>query len=195
MVDEIVAVPGENLVHDEKLSKEEIRRLTGAAINLIQQGEKVKHADTGSDMVLFVGRNKDKIVDIQLQSGANIKQIFVTSLGDQEALQIRVNHQDEGYFKDDIEAFCKAKINPGNKKQIEGHYPRGLNSIPWGEKGTKADFARLTEILEETKIDGVLLEQTVQHDTASGTYVRTKVLEGHGGLRGLIGKGKRLLTG
>lgn len=155
----------------EEYGIESMKRLVKITKKLTNQGTRLYHATTGSHMILFVGRQADKIVDIQTQFGSDIKQLFISTFGSNEAFQIRINHQHDIY-QQDIETFSRGIINPGIRMSLENDYPRLINRVNFNLPVMAGDLEQLVGILEMATIDKSLLEQTVAHDTASGQYRR-----------------------
>lgn len=172
MIDKIVAISGENLTHDEKIGREEMKRFAKVALGLFKQGEKLK-VMPGREMRVFVGRSGDEFVEVFINLGESemdrffgkdLKEFYVVSIGREEALSLLIVYKHGGFWEDkDIEKFEKAKINSTQRKEIENCFPGWPNILSWDAKGTKKDFLRLTEVLEQTKIDKALLEQTIRY--------------------------------
>lgn len=179
----------------ERINPELMRRFVEATKKLAVQGERLQQTHSGTDMILFVGRSGNDIVDIQIQNGPEIQQLIVVLIGENESYQLKVNHQhEEPIFSQDVEKFSKGNFDSGLRQAIEEQYPRFITRIKWTMPGNEADFAQLTEALESTTLDKELLEKTVRHDTASGSYVRAKQAKPKFFER-VVSTGKKMLTG
>lgn len=178
----------------DRFSPELLRRFVDATKKLVVQGEKLQHATTGTDMILFIGRSGNNIIDIQTQGGQDIQQLFVTLIGENESLQLKINHQHEEIINVDVERFAKASYNPGLRQEIEKQYPRGITRIQWTIPADEDDFTRLTKALETTVLDEKLLENTVKHDTATGVYVKANKPKLNVFSK-VLSAGKKMLTG
>ncbi|MBU3926707.1 MAG: hypothetical protein KKB74_02795 [Bacteroidetes bacterium] len=194
MPDAIIIREEESSLKKERFSPELLRRFVEATKKLAVQGERLQQAHTGTDMILFVGRSGNDIIDIQIQNGPEIQQLFVTLIGQSESYQLKINHQHkEPIFSEDVERFLKGSFDPKLRQTIEDQYPRFITRIQHTIPGAEADFAQLTEALESTTLDKRLLEKTVKHDTTTGNYVRAKQTKPKF-FEGVIATGKKMLT-
>mgnify|MGYP001604887051 CR=1 FL=1 len=155
----------------EDSKRELLRRFTEAVMTLKEQGV-VLESRSGTEMVLFVGRENMNIVDIQFQNGERVKQIFVTVIGDTKSTKVEFNHMQKPNIELNRENFSKGAVDPKLRGKIKKNYPRFISQIIYDTPGTKKDMEELINILEQTKIDRQLLKRTVSHDTESGQYVK-----------------------
>ena len=152
---------------------EVLRRLVARVEQLIAQGQRLRHVASGGLMVLFMGKIEGRVVDIQLQVGGDVRQLFVLLLDeDGSVYKVRYNHQHEVNFVQDIEDFVKTQIDQGTRQRVLSEYPRGLVKIRFDKRGTNIDLAYFVSILEQTQLDHYLLDRVIEHDTCGGRYFK-----------------------
>src|SRR4030066_1131315 len=127
-----------------------VRRFIEAAGKLAAQGVSVYQRYTGTEMRLSVGRSGEDIIDIQAQIGQDVRQLFVTVVGDKQTFGLVYNHMHEGGFSPvDVDRFAKGALGSEERALLESEYPRGLLSLKFPIPGTVDDLIRVTEVLEQ----------------------------------------------
>lgn len=157
----------------QECSFETLGRVVAATRELVSQGVRLRHGETGAEMVLFVGRTGERLVDIQTQGGGKngIWQLFVSDLGEADVRQIKINHLHNGMMNEDVEEFRVGRLGAGQRREIEERYPRGLAGMRYTDRGSGADMQKMAEVLEAVEVDAELLARAVMHDIQVGGYV------------------------
>ena len=164
------------LIDLDGFNPEDVRKCSGAAKNLITQGEHFYHRGTGTKMILFDGMSGNSLVDIQVQGGETLRQLFVTTINMESAdgMQLEINLQDtertqNPHLPEKVQKLTKGSV-PSRVMNLIRESPIHTAKVVFDTPTTNEDLKNLTQILENTKIDQELLQKVVDHEKI-GEYV------------------------
>lgn len=191
------------LIDLDGFNPEDVRKCSDAAKKLIAQGKHFHHKDLGTKMILFDGMSGNNLVDIQVQGGENLRQLFITSidLESAEGIQLEINLQDperteNPHLPEKIRRLMKGQISQKGMDLIRKN-PVYIGKATFDISTTNEDLKNLTQVLENTIIDSKLLQKVVDHEKNMGVYAHEGAEEPRKSLEsriiGLLTKNKQNL--